>query len=101
MERPTVEKVVTKLSAVKYHPQYEDSLKQEREMAQQEIAQVKEKLKSKEEFILIQKHNSQEEIKKLQQQCKEKDVKISEFEAWKKNIKDKITSLASAAEQHI
>ena len=73
MERPTPSQVVTKLSAVKYHPQYEDSLRQERETAQREIAQLKEKIKSKEEFILIQKHESQEEIKKLQQQLKEKE----------------------------
>ena len=152
MQRPTAKKVVTKLNAIRYHPQYEDSLKQEREMAQQEIAQVKKKLKSKEEFILIQKHESQEQMKKLQQQLKEKeqeitsvqalygkqhqvlqalrkeldekvqennkqiqacemevkkllqqsqkkDIKISELEAWKKTIKDKISSLASAAEQ--
>ena len=152
MQRPTAKKVVTKLNAIRYHPQYEDSLKQEREMAQQEIAQVKEKLKSKEEFILIQKHESQEQMKRLQQQLKEKeqeitsvqalygkqhqvlqalrkeldekvqeknkqiqacemevkkllqqsqkkDIKISELEAWKKTIKDKISSLAFAAEQ--
>ena len=60
--------------------------------------QLKEKLKSKEEFILIQKHDSQEQMKKLQQEVKEKDVKISELEAWKKSIKEKIRSLASAAE---
>jgi len=123
-------------------------------MAQREIAQLEEKLKSKEEFILIQKHDSQEqmtklqqqvkekeqeitsvqvlygkqhqalqalrkelddkvldkdeqiqaceiELKKLLQQCKEKDVKISELEAWKKSIKEKIRSLASAAEHEV
>ena len=37
------------------------------------------------------------EVKKLLQQIQNKDNKISELEAWKKTIKDKITSLASAA----
>ena len=85
----------------------------EREMAQREIAQLKERLKSKEEFILIQKHDSQEQMKqlhqqvkekeqeiqsgeielnKLLQQCKVRDVKISELEAWKKSIKEKIAA---------
>ena len=36
------------------------------------------------------------EVKKLLQQSLKK---ISELEAWKKTIKDKISSLASAAEQ--
>ena len=49
---------------------------QEREMAQWEIAQLKEKLKSKEEFILIQKHDSQEQMKQLHQQVKEKEQEI-------------------------
>ena len=109
------------------------------------IAQLKDTIKSKEEFILIQKHASQEQMKKLQQQQKEKeqeitsvygkqalqalrkeleekvqekdeqiqacemevkkllqqsqkkDIKISEMEAWKKTIKDEISSLASGA----
>ena len=82
-------------------------------MAQREIAQLKERLKSKEEFIVIQKHDSQEqmkqlhqqvkekeqeiqsgeiELKKLLQQCKVRDVKISELEAWKKSIKEKIAA---------
>ena len=39
------------------------------------------------------------EVKNLLQQSQKKDIKISELEAWKKTIKDKITSLASAAEQ--
>ena len=105
----------------------DDAGEQEREMAQWEIAQLKEKLKSKEEFILIQKHDSQEQIKNLQQQIlKEREMaqreiaqlkerlkskeefiliqkhdsqeQISELEAWKKSIKEKIRSLASAAE---
>ena len=122
MERPTAKKVLTKLTAVRYHPQYEDSLKQEREMAQREISQLKEKLKSKEKQILQQEKEKQlgiaqqtmlrntskkvqdrdkqiqackKDIKKLQQQCKEKDVKILEL----KSTMDKIASLASAATQ--
>ena len=39
------------------------------------------------------------EVKKLLQQSQKKDIKISELEEWKMTIKDKITSLASAAEQ--
>ena len=62
MERPTVKKVVTKLNAVRYHPQYEDSLKQEREKAQREIAQLKEKLKSKEELALKQTQESEKQM---------------------------------------
>ena len=62
MERPTAKKVITKLTAVRYHPQYEDSLKQEREKVQQEIAQLKEKLKSKEELVLKQTQASKEQI---------------------------------------
>ena len=95
MERPTVKKVVTKLTAVRYHQQYEDSLKQEREMAQQEIAHLKEKLKSKEKQILQQsqekdkqlkeKLNSQqlrhkEESQELRKQLKDKDKKIKDVE---------------------
>ena len=212
VERPTPKKVVTKLNVIRYHPQYEDSLRQEREKVQQEVAQLKEKLKSEdlkrkqesqelhqqlkdkdqkirdaelqhqalklvleseservrnlkkeleetdtkretmiahleeklrsiEKCNLVQKHYSQEQMKKLQQQlkgkereitsvqilygkqhqellalkkeleekvqekneqiraCEKKDQKISDLEAWKKNIKDKISSLASAAEQ--
>ena len=95
MERPTVKKVVTKLTAVRYHQQYEDSLKQEREMAQREIAHLKEKLKSKEKQILQQsqekdkqlkeKLNSQqlrhkEESQELRKQLKDKDKKIKDVE---------------------
>ena len=96
MERPTAKKVVTKLNAVKYHPQYEDSAplteklkskeeqilqqSQEKEkqlgMAQQEIVQLKEKLKSEEESVLKQKQESQE----LRQQLKDKDQKIADAE---------------------
>ena len=80
MERPTAKKVITKLTAVRYHPQYEDSLKQEREKVQQEIAQLKEKLKSKEELALKQTQASkeqmglaQQEIKQLKEKLKSKD----------------------------
>ena len=73
MERPTAKEIVTKLNAVKYQPQYVASLEQEREKVQREIAQLKEKLKSREEYILILKHDSQEQIKKLKQQLKEKE----------------------------
>ena len=44
------------------------------------IAQKKEKLKSKEEFILIQKYESQEQMKKLQQQLKEKEDEIASIQ---------------------
>ena len=103
MERPTAKKVLTKLTTVRYHPQYEDSLKQEREMAQREISQLKEKLKSKEKQILQQekekqlgiaqqtiehlkeKLNSQqlkhkEESQELHKQLKDKDKKIKDVE---------------------
>ena len=130
MERPTAKKVVTKLTAVRYQSQYVASLKQEREMTQCEIVQLKSE-------YLIQKQENQEllkqlkdqkirdaeqelqqlleneskkvkdkdeeiqacemEVKKLLQQIQNKDNKISELEAWKKTIKDKIISLASAA----
>ena len=76
MERPTAKQVVTKLNAVRYHPQYEDSLKQEREMAQQIIAQLTKKLKSKEESVLKQKQESEE----LHHQLKEKEQKIADAE---------------------
>ena len=62
MERPTVKSVVTKLNAVKYHPQYAASLKQEREKVQQEVAQLKEKLKSKEELALKEKQENQKQM---------------------------------------
>ena len=76
MQRPTAKKVVTKLNAVKYHPEYENSLKQEREAAQQEIAQLTKKLKSEEESVLKQKQESEE----LHQQLKEKEQKIADAE---------------------
>ena len=76
MERPTAKQVVTKLNAVRYHPQYEDSLKQEREMAQRKIAQLTKKLKSKEESVLKQKQESEE----LHHQLKEKEQKIADAE---------------------
>ena len=63
-------------SDVSENEDQDDAGEQEREMAQREIAQLKERLKSKEEFILIQKHDSQEQIKNLQQQIlKEKRLK--------------------------
>ena len=76
MQRPTAKKVVTKLNAVKYHPEYEDSLKQEREAAQREIGQLTKKLKSKEESVLKQKQESEE----LHHQLKDKDQKIADAE---------------------
>ena len=74
MERPTVKNVVNKLNAIKY--QHEDSLKQEREMALQEIALLTKKLKLKEESVLKQKQESEE----LHQQLKEKEQKIADAE---------------------
>ena len=44
------------------------------------IAQLEERLKSKEEFILIMNHDSQEEIKTLQQQLKEKEREITSIQ---------------------
>ena len=76
MERPTAKQVVTKLNAVRYHPQYEDSLKQEREMAQRKIAQLTKKLRSKEESVLKQKQESEE----LHHQLEEKEQKIADAE---------------------
>ena len=132
MERPTAKKVITKLTAVRYHPQYVASLKQEREMTQREIVQLKseyliqkqenqelhKQLKDKDQKIRDAEQELQQfleneskkvkdkdeqiqacemEVKQLLQQIQNKDNKISELEAWKKTIKDKITSLASAA----
>ena len=62
MERPTVKKVVTKLSTVRYHSQYVASLKQERQKVQQEIVQLKEKLKSKEEFALKENQEGRKQL---------------------------------------
>ena len=78
MERPTAKKVVTKLTAVRNHPQYIDSLKQEREMAQREIAHLKEKLKSKEKQIL--------------QQSQEKDKQLGIAQQKIENLKEKLNS---------
>ena len=57
--------------------------------------ELEEKVQDREEQIQA----CEMEVKKLLQQSQKKDIKISELEAWKKNIKDKITSLASAAER--
>ena len=78
MERPTAKKVVTKLTAVRNHPQYIESLKQEREMAQHEIVQLKEKLKSKEKQIL--------------QQSQEKDKQLGIAQQKIENLKEKLNS---------
>ena len=52
--------------------------------------QLKEKLKSKEEFILIQKHDSQEQIKNLQQQIlKEREMAQREIAQLKERLKSK------------
>ena len=57
--------------------------------------ELEEKVQDKEKQIQA----CEMEVKNLLQQSQKKDIKISELEAWKKTIKDKITSLASAAEQ--
>ena len=62
MERPTAKSVVTKFNAVRYHPQYAASLKQEKENVQQEVAQLKERLKSREEIVLKEKQESQKQM---------------------------------------
>ena len=76
-----VSNTLTKLAAVKYHPQYEDSLKQERELAQEEIAQLLKELKSKGEQIQ-QNQESQKQLEIAQQeivQLKEKLKSEEEF----------------------
>ena len=76
-----VSNTLTKLAAVKYHPQYEDSLKQERELAQEEIAQLLKELKSKGEQIQ-QNQESQKQLEISQQeivQLKEKLKSEEEF----------------------
>ena len=111
MERPTAKQVVTKLNAVRYHPQYEDSLKQEREMAQRKIAQLTEKLRSKEEFILIQKHENQEsekqlgvaqeEITQLKEKLNSKDLEQKQkSQELHQQLKDKDKKIADAEIQH-
>ena len=94
MERPTAKKVITKLTAVKYHPQYEDSLKQEREKVQREIAQLKEKLKPKEELALKQTQArekqmwlAQQEIAQLKEKLKSKEeLALKQTQASKEQI---------------
>ena len=110
MERPTVKKVVTKLSTVKYHPQYVASLKQEREKVQREIAQLKGKLKSKEEFApkdnqedqkqmeiakrevaqLKEKLKSKEELALKEKQGSQKQMEIAKREV--AQLKEKLKS---------
>ena len=94
MERPSAKKVITKLTAVKYHPQYEDNLKQEREKVQREIAQLKEKLKSKEELALKQTQArekqmwlAQQEIAQLKEKLKSKEeLALKQTQASKEQI---------------
>ena len=80
MERPTAKQVVTKLTAVRYYSQYVTSLKQERQKVQQEVAQLKEKLKSKEKLAPKEKQEShkqmgiaQREIVQLRAELKSKE----------------------------
>ena len=86
-------------------------MKQEREAAQREIAQLTEKLRSKEEFILIQKHDSQESEKKLQQEIAQLKEKLKseeesvlkqkqESEKLYQQLKDKDKNNADAEIQH-
>ena len=94
MERPTVKKVVTKLSTVRYHSQYVASLKQEREKVQQEIVQLKEKLKSKEEFALKENQESRKqlgtakwEIAQLKEKLKSnKELALKEIQESQKQV---------------
>ena len=111
MERPTAKNVVTKLNAVRYHPQYEDSLKQEREMAQRKIAQLTDRLRSKEEFILVLKHDIQEsekqlevaqqEIAQLKEKLNSEDLEQKQkSEELHQQLKDKDKKIADAEIQH-
>ena len=68
IERPTAKSVVTKFNAVRYHPQYVASLKQEREIVQQEVAQLKERLKSREEIARKENQESQKQMKIAKQE---------------------------------
>ena len=80
MDRPTVKKVLTKLSTVKYHSQYVASLKQEREKVQQEIAQLKEKPKLKEEFALKEKQENETQMGLVQQKIAQLQAELKSKE---------------------
>ena len=112
MERPTVKKVVTKLSTVRYHSQYVASLKQEREKVQQEIVQLKEKLKSKEEFALKENQESRKqlgtakwEIAQLKEKLKSnKELALKEIQESQKQVgiaKRKIAQLKEKLEEKL
>ena len=97
MERPTAKKVVTKLHAVKYHPQYEDSLKQEREMAQWEIVQLTEKLKQSQESEGV----AQQAIAQLKEKLKSEDLKRKQkSEELHQQLKEKDQKIRDAEIQH-
>ena len=97
MERPTAKKVVTKLHAVKYHPQYEDSLKQEREMAQREIVQLTEKLKQSQESEGV----AQQEISQMKEKLKSEDLKQKQkSEELHQQLKEKDQKIRDAEIQH-
>ena len=101
-----VSNTLTKLAAVKYHPQYEDSLKQERELAQEEIAQLLKELKSKGEQIQ-QNQESQKQLEITQQeivQLKEKLKSEEEFvlkleQESQEQLKDKDQKIRDAKQE--
>ena len=68
-------------------------LQNESEGAQALRKELEEKVQDREEQIQA----CEMEVEKHLQESQKKDIRISELEAWKKTIKDKATSLASAA----
>ena len=106
LERPTAKKVVTKLTAVRYHPQYVASLKQKGEMTQREIEQLAKNVKSKEEQILQQEESqkqlgmAQQEIVQLKGKLKSEEESIlkleKESQELQQQLKDKDQKIRDA-----
>ena len=83
-ERPTAQNVARRLGKVKHHKLYVTSLKQEKEVAQQEFVQLQEIAKSREEVVVKQRQENQKIQKaneQLLQQLNEKDQTISTLQA--------------------
>ena len=92
MERPTAKKVVTKLTAVRYHPQYEDSLKQEREMAQWDVVSLKQKVEMTQREISQLKEKLKSKEKQILQQSQEKDKQLGIEQQKIEHLKEKLNS---------
>ena len=114
-ERPTAHNVAKKLDKARHHELYVTSLKQEKEVAQQEFLQLQEIAKSREEVVMKQRQENQKIQKaneQLLQQLKEKDQTISTLQAtteqrWQKHqsemqLKDReIVQLAASHKQKL